>query len=85
MNEDEFMKAFIKRREAQRPIENRRIMMGVMETAVDKAVRAFGVRVALKLLQEQWAIPKIASVTELSVEEITLLSQGKDLDADSDD
>jgi hypothetical protein len=82
---DEQIKAFIARRAAQRPIENRRVRMAVLETAMDKAIQQIRISTAQVMLQEQFSIPIIAQITKLSVEEITFLSQGKTLDEEDDD
>jgi hypothetical protein len=77
---DEQIKAFIARRAAQRPIENRRVRMTVLETAMDKAIQRIQISTAQVMLQEQFSIPVIAQITKLSIEEVTLLSEGKELD-----
>ena len=70
----------------RRHIENRRIENSVIETAEDKVRRIERVEFAKQLLfLKQLPIPMIAQVSKLSIEEVTLLSQGNLLDTDSDD
>jgi uncharacterized membrane protein len=83
MDEDEFKKAFIARRAAQQPIENRRIETAVLETAVDKAVdrtrRLEKIETAQKALATGVPQEVIATITGLSTQEVALLAQGQPL------
>jgi predicted transposase/invertase (TIGR01784 family) len=85
MDEDEFRKAFIARRAAQRPIENRRIETSVIETAEEKGTRRKTIEFAKESLKEGFPIAAIAKITKLSLEEVSSLSEGKELDMDQDD
>jgi hypothetical protein len=73
------------RRAYQRHIENRRIENSVLETAEYKTARRRNIEVAKELLfLQQLPLSMIAQVSKRSMEEVTLLSQGNDLDADTD-
>jgi hypothetical protein len=72
------------RRAYQRHIENRRMEHSVLETAEEKGARRKTIEFATESLKEGFPIAAVAKITKLSLEEVTLLSQGKDLDADSD-
>jgi hypothetical protein len=73
------------RRAYQRHIENRRIENSVIETAEYKTARRRNIEVAKELLLlKQLPISMIAQVSKLAEEEVTLLSEGKALDMDTD-
>ncbi|MEO0044764.1 MAG: hypothetical protein RL329_4213 [Bacteroidota bacterium] len=69
----------------RRHIENRRIESSVIETAEDKAIRRKSIQFATKLLSAGSALPFVAEMSELSLQEVTLLSQGKELDKEDDE
>lgn len=66
----------------QRHIENRRIELAVLETAIDKLKRETAIDIAKKALLANVDTTLIAEITALSIEEIMLLSAGKELDKD---
>jgi PD-(D/E)XK nuclease family transposase len=68
-----------------RRIENRRIENSVIDTAIGKTAWLKSIEFAKKSLAAGIPIPTIAQITELSLQEIILLSEGKELDVDTDD
>ncbi len=68
----------------RRHIENRRIEMGVMETAEDKGKRKAAIAIAKESILEEIPIPTIAKITKLSIEEVITLYQGGELDRNDD-
>jgi hypothetical protein len=70
------------RRAYQRYIENRRIENSVIETAVDKSIRLRNIEIAKESLNEGLPIAAVSKISKLAVEEVTLLAEGKELDAD---
>ena len=65
-----------------RYVENRRIEMGVLETAEDKGDRKRQIKVAMKALANGLPFDFIADLTDLLLSEVQLLSEGKDIDAE---
>ncbi len=65
-----------------RYVENRRIEMGVLETAEDKGKRKTQIQVAMKALAKGVPFDLIADLTDLRLSEVQLLSEGKDIDAE---
>ena len=70
------------RRSYQRHVENKRIEMGVMETAIDRATRRKAIDVAKEALKERANIDFIAKITGLSHMEIEQIAKGIDIDQD---
>ncbi len=68
----------------KRHIENKRIEMGVMETAIDKGKRKKAVEVAKKLLLANATFDFIAEITALTKEEVLILSKGEEIDKEED-
>jgi predicted transposase/invertase (TIGR01784 family) len=69
----------------KRHIENRRIEMGVMETAIDKAKRKNAIDIAKVLLLADTDKDLIAKATKLTLEEIIRIERGEELDKEEDD
>jgi Txe/YoeB family toxin of Txe-Axe toxin-antitoxin module len=78
MSEDE-KKAYSRR------IENRRIENSVIDTAIGKTAWLKSIEIAKKALVEGANIDFIVTITGLLKHEVILLSEGKELDADTDD
>lgn len=68
----------------KRHIENRRIEMGVMETAIDRAKRAQSIEVAKEALKEGASIEFVTKITKLPLIEIEKLANGEDIDNEED-
>ncbi len=68
----------------KRHIENRRIEMGVVETAIDKATRKKAITFALGGLQKGLSVQDIVEITQLTEEEVIALSKGEDIDKEED-
>lgn len=68
-----------------RYVENRRIEMGVLETAKDKGKRENQIQVAKNALEEGFSFDIIVKLTGLLLSEVQLLSEGKNIDADEDE
>lgn len=64
----------------KRHIENRRIEMGVTETAIDNGKRQMAIDVAKVLLAEGTDKALVAKATKLSLEEIIKIDLGEDID-----
>lgn len=64
----------------KRHVENRRIEKSVTETAEDRGKRKRSIEVAKKGLKKGFSIEDISEMTELSIDELIMLSDGKDLD-----
>jgi hypothetical protein len=69
----------------KRHIENQRIEMGVMETAIDKAQRKKAIEVAKVLLAAKTNKELIVAATELTMQEILKMEQGEDIDKEDDE
>lgn len=69
----------------KRHIENQRIEMGVMETAIDKAQRKKAIEVAKVLLAARTNKELIVAATELTMQEILKMEQGEDIDKEDDE
>ncbi|MDZ7879805.1 MAG: Rpn family recombination-promoting nuclease/putative transposase [Saprospiraceae bacterium] len=65
-----------------RYVENRRIEMGVLDTAKDMGKREHGIEVAKKGLAKNFPLDVILDLSGLTSREIQLLSEGKDIDAE---
>ena len=65
-----------------RYIENRRIEMGVLETAEDKGIRKTQIKMALACLEDNMPYDLIVKYSGLLLSEVQLLSEGKDIDAE---
>ena len=63
-----------------RYVENRRIEMGVLETAEDKGDRKRQIKVAITCLGKGFPFDLIVEVSGLFLSEVQLLSEGKDMD-----
>lgn len=68
----------------KRHIENRRIEMGVMETAIDKAERRKAIEIAKESLKEGASIDFVTKVTKLTKMEVERLVQGEDIDKEEE-
>ena len=68
-----------------RYVENRRIEMGVLETAKDMGKREYQIQVALTCLAKDFPFDLIVEVSGLLLSEVQLLSEGKDIDAEDED
>ncbi len=68
----------------KRHVENRRIEMGVMETAIDKAKRVQAIAFAKAGLKKGFDIKDLVEITKLLEEEIIALSRGEDIDKEDD-
>lgn len=68
----------------KRHVENRRIEMGVTETAIDKGKRKATIEVAKRLLSANATIEFILQITQLSETEVLALSRGEDIDKEED-
>lgn len=64
----------------KRHVENRRIEMGVTETAIDKGKREKAIEVAKEALKEGASIDFVAKITKLTKVEIEKLVRGEELD-----
>jgi predicted transposase/invertase (TIGR01784 family) len=73
------------RRAYQRHVENRRVEMSVIETALDKGIRTRNIEVAKTLLANGLAHELICNASKLTLDEVTQLSQGIHLDEDFSD
>jgi hypothetical protein len=73
------------RKAYSRRIENRRIENSVIDTAVDKATRRNSIEIAKNALLGGANIDFVVNITKLLKEEVILLSEGKELDIDTDD
>lgn len=69
----------------RRYIENRRIEMGVMGTAIDKAKREIMIKVAKNALKKGLSIEDIIDLTDLLEEEVLKLANGEDIDKEEED
>lgn len=69
----------------KRHIENRRIEMGVMETAIDRAERRKAIEVAKVLVATGTDKNIIALATKLTMEELSKIERGEELDKEDDD
>ncbi len=69
----------------KRHIENRRIENAVIATAEDKARRTEKIEIAKNALLKGAEIDFVVNITGLMEQEVVLLSEGKDLDIDTDD
>ena len=67
-----------------RYVENRRIEMGVLETAEDKGDRKRQIKVAITCLEKGFPLDLIVEISGLSLSEVQLLAEGKDIDSDDD-
>ena len=67
-----------------RYIENRRIEMGVLETAEDKGDRKRQIKVALTALAKGLPFDFIVELTDLLLSEVQLLAEGRDIDAEDE-
>ena len=67
-----------------RYVENRRIEMGVLETAEDKGVRKTQIKVALTCLEEGFPYEMVVKLSGLLLSEVQLLAEGKDIDAEDE-
>ena len=67
-----------------RYVENRRIEMGVLETAEDKGKRKNQIEVAKTCLADNLPFDLVVKYSKLSLHEVQLLAEGKDIDADDD-
>lgn len=65
-----------------RYVENRRIEMGVLETAEDKGKRKTQIQVALDCLEDKLPFDLVVRYSRLLPFEVQLLSEGKDIDAE---
>lgn len=63
-----------------RHIENRRIEMSVTETAEDKGARKKAIEVAKNSLRKGFMIDDISEITQLTYDEVLILSKGGELD-----
>jgi hypothetical protein len=77
-------RTFIDQSAYKRHIENKRIEMGVMETAEDRGIRKKSVEVAKKALEKGFSVVDIVELTNLSEQEVIALSQGEDIDREED-
>jgi hypothetical protein len=68
-----------------RRIENRRIENSVIDTAIGKTERLKNIKFAKKLLNAGSELSFVVDMSELSLQEVILLSEGKELDVDTDD
>lgn len=68
----------------RRHIENRRVEMAVVDTAIDKAKRQQAIEFAKKGLKKGIHIDDIIDITGLPIDEIILLSRGIELDKEED-
>jgi hypothetical protein len=68
-----------------RRIENRRIENSVIDTAIGKTARLKSIEFAKRLLAAGSKLSFVVDMSELSLLEVTLLSEGKELDTDTDD
>ncbi len=68
-----------------RRVENRRIENSVIDTAIGKTAWLNSIEIAKNSLVEGIPISTIAKITKLSILEVNLLAQGKELDSDTDD
>lgn len=66
----------------KRHIENRRIEMGVTETAIDKGKRRKAIEVAKICLIQNLSIKQIVKISGLNLEEVLAISRGEDIDKD---
>lgn len=69
----------------RRHIENKRIEMGVIETAEDRVVRKKSIEFALRALKKGLSMNDIAELTDLSEEEVFSLSRGEDIDKEEEE
>ena len=67
-----------------RYVENRRIEMGVLETAEDKGIRKTQIKFALVSLSKGFSHDLIVELTGLLPSEVQLLAEGKDIDAEDE-
>ncbi len=67
-----------------RHVENRRIEMGVTETAIDKGKRQRSIEVAKFLLSENTNINIIIGATQLTSDEIAKIASGEELDKEEE-
>ena len=67
-----------------RYVENRRIEMGVLETATDKGKREVQIQVAKNALVKGLPHDLIVELTGLWLSEVQILSEGKELDSEDD-
>ena len=65
-----------------RYVENRRIEMGVLETAEDKGDRKRQIKVALTCLGDNLPFDLVVKYSGLLLSEVQLLAEGKEIDAD---
>ena len=66
-------------------LQNRRIQMGVLETAMLKGVRSCSIEVAKWGLRRKMYKDIIAQETKLTLDEIDRLEKGEDIDKEDDD
>jgi PD-(D/E)XK nuclease family transposase len=72
------------KRAYRRHIENRRVEMAVVDTAIDKAKRQLSIDFARKSLKKGINIDDIIDMTGLPIDEIITLSRGGELDKEDD-
>lgn len=65
-----------------RHIENRRIEMGVLSTAIENERRRVTIQMAKNLLLAAVPIAIIATTTKLNIQELETLQKGEELDKD---
>jgi predicted transposase/invertase (TIGR01784 family) len=68
----------------KRHVENKRIEMGVTETAIDKGMRKRSIEVAQASLQVNIPHETIALISKLTLEEVQALARGEDIDKEED-
>ncbi len=69
----------------KRHIENKRIEMGVTETAMDKGKRQRSIEIAKDLLAESMPIENIVKLSKLTPEEVQAIARGEDIDKEDDE
>ena len=69
----------------KRHIENKRIEMGVTETAIDKGKRMMKIEFAKDLLAESMPIENIVKLSKLTLEEVQAIARGEDIDKEEDE
>ena len=67
-----------------RYVENRRIEMGVLETAEDKGIRKTQIKFALASISKGLSHDLIVELTGLLLSEVQLLAEGKSIDVEED-
>ena len=67
-----------------RRVENRRIEMGVLETAEDKGIRKTQIKVALTCLNDSLPFDLVVKYSGLLLSEVQLLAEGNDIDVEDE-